>query len=196
MGEKKIILIVNGYGCHLDTPLGRIYLPKVVKYIKENYEQIGAVIFSGGYTQKKTARDISEALLMANYVKAKLGDIRLPVYRMQEVAYTSYDNTFYAALGIEDIRNILGVDPQAKDIRIVHFCEAQRAPLVDMLDRHFLIRFVESIDDITIETASWERADPYRQVRNMIYNKLAIKYPWLGLAEREHRIRLERSKHI
>ena len=71
-----------------------------------------------------------------------------------------------------------------------------RAANVIMIARHFMGDLVDSIDDITVETASWERADPFKQVRNLIYNKLAIKYPWLGLADREHRKCIRRSVEI
>lgn len=63
-----------------------------------------------------------------------------------------------------------------------------------MLARHFMKDLVrEPLDDITVETASWERADPFRQVGNMIYNKIAIMFPWLGLAEHEQRRRMRKS---
>lgn len=75
-------------------------------------------------------------------------------------------------------------------------CEATRSANVMMLARHFLLPFVKTIDDMTLETDSWERADPFKQAGNLIYNKLAIKYPWLGLAEREQRRRMERAKYI
>jgi hypothetical protein len=65
-----------------------------------------------------------------------------------------------------------------------------------MLARHFMRDLVDDIDDITVETASWERADPFKQAGNLIYNRLAIKFPFLGLAERERRRRIRRAKYI
>ncbi len=82
------------------------------------------------------------------------------------------------------------------DNRITIFCEATRSANVVMLARHFMGDLVDSIDDITVETASWERADPFRQAGNLIHNKLAITCPWLGLAERERRRRIRRSEYI
>lgn len=121
----KYIIIVCGYGCHLDTPL-RPYLDRVVKFTKENQHEISSV----------------------------------------------------------------------KSTRIVIFCEATRSANVVQLARAFLLPFVKTIDDITLETGSWERADPFKQAGNLVYNRLAIKYPGLGLAEREQRRRMERAKYI
>ena len=67
---------------------------------------------------------------------------------------------------------------------------------VMMLARHLMSHLVkEPLDNITVETASWERADPFKQVVNLVYNKLAITFPWLGLAEREERKRIYKAKH-
>lgn len=123
--KTKYIIIVCGYGCHLDTPLGP-YLDRVVKFVKENQHEV----------------------------------------------------------------------PSVKSTRIIIFCEATRSANVMQLARAFLLPFVKTIDDITLETGSWERADPFKQAGNLIYNRIALKYPWLGLAEREQRRRMERAKHI
>ncbi|MEK7138551.1 MAG: hypothetical protein AAB799_00005, partial [Patescibacteria group bacterium] len=80
--------------------------------------------------------------------------------------------------------------------RITHFCEAHRAPNVNQCDRACLITLVEDLDDLRLETESWERADPFKQVANLVYNRFAIKYPRLGLAEREQRRRMLRAKEI
>ncbi len=87
----------------------------------------------------------------------------------------------------------------AQKYKVTIFCEATRAANVVMLARHFMDKkdkLVDSIDDITVETASWERADPFKQVKNLIYNKLAISYPLFGLAERERQKRLKLSQEI
>lgn len=123
--KPKYIIIVCGYGCHLDTPL-RPYLDRVVKFVKENQHEIFSI----------------------------------------------------------------------KQTRIIIFCEATRSANVMQLARAFLLPFVKTIDDITLETGSWERADPFKQAGNLIYNRLAIKYPWLGLAERKQSRRMERAKFI
>lgn len=121
--KPKYIIIVCGYGCHLNTPL-KPYLDRVVKFVKENQREISSI----------------------------------------------------------------------KSDRIVIFCEATRSANVMQLARAFLLPFVKTIDDITLETGSWERADPFKQAGNLIYNRAALKWPWLGLAEREQRRRMERAK--
>ncbi len=222
--HKKIILIVNGYGCHIDTPLGWEYLPKVARFIKENMGNILGIIFCGGYTQRLSAPMMSEAKLMHSNLRnvGLLGwayriassrhgwvswympdlriipsDILLPDIIIESGSYTSFENSKMAAKIIPDL---LAYDSpeeyfRKEDIRIVHFCEATRAANVIMLDRHFMIEFVESIDDITVETGSWERANPIKQAGNLIHNWLAIKFPWLKLAERASETQKRKSQN-
>jgi hypothetical protein len=192
--EKRHVVVVCGYGCHLDTPL-KPYLDKVGAFI--NLYNPELVIFCGGCTQKKSAPGVSEAGLMSGYLDHD--QMVLPGKKTEFVveanSYTTYRNIRNAAWRIESwfMRHDVLSDEK---VRITIFCEATRAPLVIMLARHFMGDFVDSIDDITVETASWERADPFKQVRNLIYNKLAIKYPWLGLAERECKKRICRAEQI
>lgn len=189
--EKYIILVVNGYGCHLDTPLGRIYLPRVAKLIREHHQLILAIILCGGFTQRKSAPGISEAALMKTYLKDYVPYQILPLIITEEDSYTSYDNSEKAALKIFNVLWKLhpGLGDITPNLRIVNFCEATRSANVIMLDRHFMLKFVESIDDITVETASWERADPFKQAGNLIYNKLALHFPYFACREREKRLR-------
>ena len=115
---------------------------------------------------------------------------------LEENSYTTYSN---AKLAAEICRELPKSDAQGHPYINTHItmaCEATRSANVIMLARHFMPKFVESIDDITVETASWERADPFKQAFNLIYNKLAIKFPWLGLAERERARRIRRSYEI
>ncbi|GEM_PF-1977505 len=185
--EKDIILLVNGYGCHFDSPLGWIYLPEVVRFIDENFYRIRLVIPLGGFTQRETAPGISEAGLMAEYLRARCKNI--PLILVEDGSYTTYGNSQKGAEKIEEN----GPIDKSKTI-IVHFCEATRAANVVMLDRHFLLHLVQTIDDIIVRTASWEKANPFKQVGNLIYNKLAISFPWLGLAERELRRRVLKAE--
>ncbi len=191
---KYVIVVVNGYGCHLDTPLDQTYLPKVAKFIEEHLT-ILEVIYTGGFTQRRTAPGISEAKLMSDFVTQQVDFMGCEdFFRLEEDSYTTYENSQKVVAHLDAIMHEQSLT--FRDIRIVHFCEATRAPLVVMLDRHFLLPFVETIDDITIEAASWERVDPFKQVHNLIYNKLAIKYPLLGLAERERKKRIRRAEQI
>ncbi len=199
MAEKRHIVVVCGYGCHLRDPEGRPtplmpYLAKVVTYLYMRQPEL--VIFCGGHTQRDTAPGVTEARLMANYVADAFrgcawffrGKVRL-----EEGSYTTLYNIRNAAA---TIRNWAFHHARGEKVRITVFCEATRSPNVVMLARHFMKDLVDSIDDITVETASWERADPFKQVWNLIYNRLAIKYPFLGLAERELERRVLRAEHI
>lgn len=196
MAGKYHLVEVCGYGCHLrdtegrDTPL-RPYLDKVALFIKRHLPDM--VIFCGGYTQRKSAPGVSESGLMHDYVSSQLRSLG-EVYNLsthlfiEDNSYTTYGNIKMSA---SHFKKFFG----SKECRITNFCEATRSANVIMLSRHFMDDLIESVDDITVETGSWERADPFKQAGNLIYNKLAIKYPWLGLAEREHRKRIRRAEY-
>src|SRR3989344_530532 len=197
MAGKRHVIVVCCYGCHLrysenrDTPL-RPYLDKVAQFIKRYLPEM--VIFCGGHTQRKSAPGVSESSLMHDYVLSQLKSLGR-VYNLsthlfvEDNSYTTYGNIKMAD---SHLRKFFS----GKECHITIFCEATRAANVVMLARHFMGDLVDSIDDITVETASWERADPFKQAGNLVYNKLAITYPWLGLAEREHRKRIRRAEQI
>jgi len=198
-GKLYHIVIVCGYGCHLVDVLV-VYLNKVIDFLKENKPDL--VIFCGGETQRDSAFGISEAQMMANYVNDSLvrflsfiDDRRIFPFRIENDSYTTHENIRNASIILNSWAGPRKEEIKGK-IHISIFCEATRAANVVMLSRHFMKDLVGSVDDITIETGSWERADPFKQVGNLIYNKTAIKFPWLGLAERERRRRVRRSEKI
>src|SRR3989344_6381238 len=163
--EKHLIVIVNGYGYHLDTPLSWIYLPKVVRFVNENAHRLTEVICCGGYTQRRTAPGVSEAELMSRYILSHCNrDILSSMIFIEADSYTSYENSLRAAGRIEQLfkrQDGSGgkVHLHRENVHIVHvhFCEATRAANVAMLDRHFISgRALASYFDIAIETASWE----------------------------------------
>jgi hypothetical protein len=182
---KPHVLVVMGYGCHLDTPLGWIYLPRVARFVRE--QDPDYVIFCGGLTQRKTAPGISEAWSMNLWVIRELGIGKINSFLVNN-SYNSLENIQEAAKMIRR----LPLGPEK--FRITIFCEATRAPGVIWLARRFMLGFVDSIDDITVETASWERADPFKQVWKMIYNWFAVRIPYL--ARRERRKRIKRAEQI
>ena len=192
---KKIILIVNGYGCHLNTPLGHIYLPKVVRFIDENFEQIMKVIFTGGFTQHETAPGISEARLMADYIRTH--SKCAPDIIVECDSYTTHENIYNSEACIWEVHlyEFLQNGKPWPDVRIVVFCEALRTASVIMLSRRFLLQYVDSIDDIMVETASWERLDPMRFWWKMFLDWLDLKYRWLGIANRKSNIQRLKSKN-
>jgi hypothetical protein len=192
MAEAKLhVVVVCGYGCHLtdssgaDTPL-KPYLDRVRRYLHDNQPDL--VVFCGGHTQRRSAPGVSEASLMLAYAARKIALAALGRMVAEEDSYTTYENIEKAADAIRRTRNIVKPDTQ-DPLKITIFCEAQRALLVIMLARHFMRDLVDSIDDITVETASWERADPFRQARNLVYNRLAMSFPLLARRERAQRIK-------
>ena len=205
--NKQHVLIVNGYGPHIqfeDPKLDRFlegyrrYLERVAYFIDEYLPDF--LVFSGGATQQKSAPGQTEAKIMFNYVFPRMNKVSREKYlqmrqvRLEERAFTTFGNSYYAhgaiftAIGTGVLKN--------EPCLITHFCEAHRAPNVNQCDRAFLRTLIEDIDDLRLETESWERADPFKQVANLVYNRLAIKYPRLGLAEREQRRRMLRAKEV
>jgi hypothetical protein len=190
---KKHVVVVCGYGCHL-VPELKEYLNRVVEFIHKHSPDL--IIFCGGLTQRKSAPYISEADLMYDYVVNQL-NLRFQYYLplgtvcREDTSYTTLGNIEKSAIVLDNYYNNIN-----EKITITIFCEATRSTNVIMLARHFMLPLVETIDDIRVETSSWERADPFKQVGNLIYNKLAITYPWLGLAKREHDRRIKRSEQI
>lgn len=187
-GAKRRVVVVCGYGCHLNTPL-KPYLNRVANFIGTKNPDL--VIFCGGPTQQKSAPGVAEATLMRGFVLSQLpyrfqGSVRLEV---------NSRTTLYNIRGAAaEIRNWIFHHARGEKVRITIFCEAQRAPNVDMLARHFMKDLVDKDDHIDIETSSWERANPFKQAGNLIYNRLAMSFPYL--AEREQRKRIRRAKHI
>jgi hypothetical protein len=202
---QRRIVIVCGYGCHLDTKEGptplKPYLIRVARFFNQLPEGVfGVFIFCGGFTQNKTAPGTTEAQVMQEFVMKLRATNRGPkVFQtyQESRAFTTFDNISMAVDSIRASDKLASTRGQWFDTtKITIFCEATQSANVMMLSRHFLLPFVNSIDDITIETDSWERDDPFKQVWNLIYNKLAIKFPWLGLAELERRRRIRRSWEI
>lgn len=194
---KPLVMAVNGYGTILNSPLGQVYLPRVKRAIEEHRPEM--VIFCGGYTFAKSMPSDSEASIMAGWMREHLDPAATPRlgYRTENNSYTALGNSQGAAYFME--AQIWRFWRQGRGYyRLIHCCEATRAANVVMLDRHFMIdefRLVSSIDDITIETASWEQADPLKQAVSMFHNRMAIRFPTLGFAERERKRRIAASQH-
>ena len=186
--KKQHIVVVCGYGCDINSPLA-VYIDRVRSFLRVN--RVDQVIFCGGETQKKSFPEKTEAQVMCNYLAVQPGGHRR--YWLETGSYTTFDNVRLAAEKIRIMKS--HDDPNAK-FKVTIFCEAQRALKVIRLSRHFMRDLVENVDSITIETVSWERADPVRELKTTIMTWLAIKYPWLGLAERERRRRIRRSYEI
>ncbi len=66
MAKKDALVVVLGYGCHLTQPM-KNYLDSVISFVKRN--GVTAIVATGGYTNRKSAPGISEAGMMASYLK-------------------------------------------------------------------------------------------------------------------------------
>ncbi len=189
--EKTHVLVVCGYSCHLEDNNPHVqgyreYLNRVFRFIQDHHTHMSVVIFCGGFTQQKTAPGVSEAGLMCEYTQAN--------HFMSKVVIENESFTTFA--NIKNSAHIILNKLAMASCRITIFCEATRSANVMMCARHFMGHLVDSMDDITVETASWEQANPFRQAGNLIYNKLAITFPWLRLAELERYRRMRRANRI
>jgi len=80
MAEKDALVVVFGYGCHLTESMRR-YLDRVVSFVERN--NVVAIIATGGYTNRKSAPGISEADMMATYLKDR--GVAVPVFLEKEM---------------------------------------------------------------------------------------------------------------
>lgn len=172
------VVIPFGYGCHVNRELEG-YLDRQVRF--GNERKPDGWVFTGGFTQRKSAPGVSEARLMHDYVIPKLTYAPGLVY-LEEDSYTTPDNAEKVS-GFLLSKKILGTQTE-----ITVFCEATRVLKADLLIRHFLGRRVN------FETASWELMAPESQVISTLYDWAAIKFPPLARFWRYKR--LKRAEQI
>lgn len=127
MGEKDTkgaLVVVLGYGCHL-TETMKGYLDSVVRCVETN--EVAAVIATGGYTNRKSAPGISEARMMADYLKER--GVAVPVL-LEETAITTNEN----------LRSVVRIasEQQLTGIQVVIFCDSARSLKVWILARLIL----------------------------------------------------------
>ncbi len=181
------VVVVNGYGCNLDSPL-RPHLDHVVAYLEEN--MVGCVAFCGGFTQQEKFPGKSEAEVMADYVLPRLS--QRPIVLIEEDSYTTFENAKNSARAIR----AAGWEPD----RLTQFCEATRALKVAILARHFFT-FIPGIFDVFpngerrfhIMTDSWELANPLKEVLHVIVDVFCCHVPGLWRYFRWRRIRKARQ---
>jgi len=119
-----------GYGCHL-TDLMRKYLDNVMHL--EGARNVAAIIATGGYTNKKTAPGMSEAMMMTDYLK-RSGSTT--VIFQEKAARTTAEN----------LKNVQRMLPyyHLTGRRIVIFCDEAHKLKVKLL-AHFIFGFVPEI---------------------------------------------------
>lgn len=86
MAEKDALVVVLGYGCHLTEPM-KNYLDSVASFVATN--SVTAIVATGGYTNRKSAPGVSEAGMMAAYLKGR-GVITSVI--LEETAVTTNEN--------------------------------------------------------------------------------------------------------
>jgi len=119
MAEKDALVVVLGYGCHLTESMRR-YLDRVVLFVERN--NVVAIIATGGYTNRKSAPGISEAELMATYLKER--EVKAPII-LEETAVTTNENL----RGIARITR----EQRVTNKRVVIFCDNARSLKVKIL---------------------------------------------------------------
>ncbi|KKT74043.1 MAG: hypothetical protein UW71_C0037G0007 [Parcubacteria group bacterium GW2011_GWB1_44_7] len=124
MAEKDALVVVFGYGCHLTESMRR-YLDRVVSFVERN--NVVAIIVTGGYTNRKSAPGISEAGMMAAYLKKQ--GVTVPIL-LEKMAVTTNENL----RGVARIAN----ERRLSDRRVVVFCDNARGLKVKILARLIL----------------------------------------------------------
>lgn len=187
MRERRLIVVVCGYGCDLDSPL-KPYLDKVIGF--GMLRKPDAIVLCGGATMRKRFPDETEASVMYKYLKPL--EAYHPMWFVLGDSYTTYENIRDAAWVIgHDITEVTG----EREFEIVIFCEATRALKVAMLARHFLGFPPErGMPPIRIETDSWEPMHPTHELIGTIKEWLAIRFPFLNTLQRTARIRKSETR--
>lgn len=129
MAERDALVVVLGYGCHLTEPM-KNYLDSVISFVERN--GVTAIVATGGYTNRKSAPGISEAGMMASYLK-ECG-VKIPII-LEETSVTTNENLRSVGRIIRERR--LAVQ------RVVIFSDSARSFKVKVLARLILGRWPE-----------------------------------------------------
>ena len=119
MAEKDALVVVLGYGGHLTEPIKK-YLDLVGSFAMAG--NVAAIITTGGYTNRKSAPGVSEAGVMAAYLK-ECG-VTTPIL-LEETAVTTNENL----RGIARITR----EQRVTNKRVVIFCDNARSLKVKIL---------------------------------------------------------------
>ncbi len=124
MAKKDALVVVLGYGCHLTQPM-KNYLDSVISFVKRN--GVTAIVATGGYTNRKSAPGISEAGMMASYLKER--GVKTPII-LEEASVTTNGN-------LRSVDRIIR-EQHLVDQRLVIFCDRARSFKVKILARLIL----------------------------------------------------------
>lgn len=122
----KEFVVVLGYGCDLTDDL-KNYLQEVAKYVQKNLGNV-IVVTSGGFTQKETKPEVSEAGMMMDYL-VKSG---VPWFRIvpETHSQSTIDNLFCTSLIFQRVS-------EGIDWRVVIFCDSIRKFKVKVEAKYF-----------------------------------------------------------
>lgn len=174
------VVVVNGYGCNLDSPL-RPYLDRVVEFIVRNSVHNG--IFCGGFTQRRSFPGMSEARTMSVYVVSKLPPGYLFTAHHDEDNYTTCENAIGARKILRFLQLRLWEDAPPRPGELTVFSEAQRVFKVIVCYWMLMPDYRPSDADIDpglrirFETDSWERANPLKEILKIANELLMLKIP-------------------
>jgi len=173
VAEKDALVVVLGYGCHLTEPM-RKYLDYVVSFVSTN--DVAAVVTTGGYTNRKSAPGVSEAGMMAAYLKEQ--GITVPII-LEENSVTTNEN-------LHGVARIMR-EQQLTNKRVIIFCDNARNLKVKILARLILGR--------------WPKTKTYGLTKGLIpkIKQLVIATPLDILASQFpffEKMELRRKEHI
>lgn len=185
MSQDWHFVVVNGYGCHVNAEVQE-YLDEVVRFINEH--EPSYLILCGGQTQRKTAPGITEAAVMAIYIRQRLSHV--PMFILEDDSLTTLENVQNAT------RRILNCIPRYGNywpsVEMTVFCEAQRA-LKTLILYWFLLPQMHQYYDcrIRVKTSSWELGNPLKELSHLLFDLAALWVP--GLTWYAHRKLLKKS---
>ncbi len=193
--HKKEIVLVCGYGCHLNHRYVR-YLGKVASYARKNSPQL--ILVLGGFSQKKSFPKISES----NVIKSFLGSIMRgsilekaidvlvvgedDFINEKEMSLTTNENLENARIILESWRG--KISPETH--RLTIFCDAIRALKIKIVAEKVFRHY-----DIQIETHDLSGVDnAKKQLLFTFFDIFTFYIPLFSLLERKTKeIRAKKS---
>lgn len=183
LNSRPTLLVALGYGCHLTEGL-KDMLDKVLAFDCSPGMNVKAIFATGGFTNQKSAPDISEAKLMRDYLNSN--NVRNSVY-IDESAITTEDNirALKDLIGqgyVEGIRHI-------KDLNVMIFCDKLHAKKVNkIMSRVFS-------EDVRYTVVAAKIIEP--TLKNILIQSIAVHLDVLAM---DHdfikRRQLERKRRI
>lgn len=169
--SKRQVVIVCGYGCHMH-PVYENYLSRVVRFVNEN--QVDLVVVSGGYSQRRTAPDRSEAGAMKSFLQDKIG-----------INVIEENNALTTNENLKNVAQFLQGKIKPESHSLVIFCDAIRALKVKTIAERVFWEY-----DIQVETYDMSpKGATKRQILASLEDVLASYFPVINSVRRKIRER-------